>query len=55
VSKIFDFGLSVVSLPSEWSWAIRLSAASVVAPDSRKAINLSENGAHTKHNTEDPV
>jgi hypothetical protein len=33
--------LGVVRLPCEWSWAIRLSAAIVVVPDSKKALNLS--------------
>jgi hypothetical protein len=32
--RIFRFSrLGVVSLPCEWSWAIRLQAATVVAPE----------------------
>jgi hypothetical protein len=33
--------LSIASLLCEWSWAIRLSAAIVVASDSKKALYLS--------------
>jgi hypothetical protein len=36
--EFFDFR---ISLPCEWCLAIRLPAAIVVAPDSKKALNLS--------------
>jgi hypothetical protein len=42
VHLLFRFShLSVASLLCEWSWAIRLSAAIFVAPDSKKALHLS--------------